>query len=213
MNWTPARDIIIPFCENFRDYGHHDKFSKSARLKIIAEGNYSCRYCGGIYPKYLMCVYLPSSKCNDVCCRICYIITHLNYGLFQEVELYYSTIPQLEIIRTTVDYIITNNDIPDPAIIDPSLQTPPISLLEYINILNTSDTIPLELENYKIFFGARMNLDFIEGNYGNRMIKFIDGVGSKVEKPQTVEQHIPTQDELKLFNRIFPCASPTKGST
>lgn len=204
MNWLKERDIITSKCENFRDYGHNDKFSKSARMKILVDNNYSCRYCGGIYPKYLICSYIPSKKCNDVCCRICYIITHLNCGFFQEVRMYYSTMSQLDIIKKTINYIIENNEIPLANKIDNNIQLPPISLIEYINILNNYDTIPECLNNYKIFFSNKMNLDFIVNNYGNKMITFVDPVKisedtDKIKLDDTIEKHIPTQEEVDLF--------------
>lgn len=203
MDWLKERDILISKCEDFRDFGHNDKFTKSARNKIVCENNYSCRYCGGVYPKYLICIYIPSLKCNDVVCRICYIITHLNYGLFDEVALYYSTIPQVEIIRNTVDYIIDNNDIPNPSNIDSNVKLAPLSLIEYINILNKYNTIPDELSNYKIFISNKLNLEFIVSNYRNKMIQFIDSNVINTKNNIHIETHTPTVEEINLFSNTF----------
>lgn len=207
MNWLQPRDIIAPRCENFRDFGHNDKFSKSSRNKIIIDNKYSCRYCGGVYQKYLICSYIPSQKCNDVCCRICYIITHLNYGLFQEIKLYYSEMSQVDIIKKTVDHIIENNEIPSPDKIDKNIKLTPLSLLEYINLLNNYNDIPDELSNYKLFFSQKMNLDFIVNNYGNKMLMFIDADKinddtDKIKLDDTLDKHQPTNNEIELF-KIF----------
>ncbi|QKF93627.1 hypothetical protein QKU48_gp0169 [Fadolivirus algeromassiliense] len=203
MNWLQVRENITPKCENFRDFGHNDKFSKQTRNKIIMENKYSCRYCGGIYPKYLICCYIPSQKCNDVCCRICYIITHLNYGLFQEIKLYHSTMPQLDIIKKTVQYILDNNEIPSPDSIDNNIKLAPFSLLEYINLLNNYDNVPKELENYKFFVSHKMNLDFIINNYGDKMSMFIDADRvndtDRIKIEDTLETHQLTTNELELF--------------
>ena len=223
MNWTKERDIITPKCENFRDFGHKDKFSNNIKKSILENSNYSCRYCGGIYPKYLICTYIPSFDCNDACCRICYIITHLNFGLFHEIKLYYSSLPQLDIIRKSVDYIINNNEIPSPKNIDNDVKISPISLLEYINLLNCHTKTPNELLNYKIFLGNKLNMDFIFNNYSNKMPLFLNNKNKNKNNndidsdkfDETLENHIPTEIELNLFKIIaekFPCDSPTKES-
>lgn len=208
MNWLQPRELIVPKCENFRDFGHNDKFSKQQRNKIVAENKYSCRYCGGIYQKYLICCYIPSKKCNDVCCRVCYIITHLNYGLFQEIKLYYSTMPQLNIIRKSIEHIIDNNEIPSPDIIDNNIKLSPLSLLEYINLLNNHDEIPVALENYKFFLNRKMNLDFIVNNYGGKMSMFInaDKINEDTDKikiDDTLEMHTPSDEEIQLFKKFY----------
>ena len=47
-------------------------------------------------------------------------------------------------------------------------------IIEFINILNNYDTKPAILDNYKIFFSNKLNIDFIVNNYGNQMVKFIN---------------------------------------
>src|SRR5437016_2958257 len=121
MNWVNTRDNLIPCSLNFKNYGHNEKISKQTRNMVLSKNNYTCRYCGGVYPKYLICININkknSIDSNDICCRICYIITHLNYGFFREIKLYYSELSQLEIIRKSVDFIIKNNQIPLPKDID-----------------------------------------------------------------------------------------------
>ena len=211
MDWLQERDIIIPKCNNYRDFGYSDNFSKKIRNEILSKNNYTCRFCGGIYPKYLICSYISYAKCNDVLCRACYLVTHLNSGLFEELQLYYSIMPQCEIIRKTVDYIINNNEIPLPTKIDNDIKLLPISLLEFINILN-NDEVPDELNNYKLFFTHKFNIDFISNNYGNQMVKFIDTnkENKKKIKNNTINhlndilvKHIPSEEELTLFNKYY----------
>ena len=212
MNWLKERDIIIPTCENFRDFGYSDNFSKKIRNDILAENNYTCRYCGGVYPKYLISCYIQHAKCNDILCRACYLVTHLNVGLFRELKLYYSVMTQTEIIKKTIDYIINNNEIPIPTIIDNDIKLPPISLIEYINILNSADSTPPEFKNYKLFFTHKFNTNFIFNNYGNQMLTFInkndnknyyENDTDKIKIDDTLDKHIPSDEELILFKKYY----------
>lgn len=208
MNWLKSRDVIIPTCESFKYFGHNDKFTKQLRNNILSENNYSCRYCGGIYPKYLICIKINQINKIDICCRICYIITHLNYGLFKELKLYYSLMPQLDIIRKTVDFIIKYNEIPPPNKIDENIELTPISLIEFINILNNYDSIPLEFKNYKLFVSNKLNVDFIFYNYGNKSIMFIDENDfiidtDKIPFDENLKKHIPSDNEKYLLDKFF----------
>lgn len=208
MNWLQIRETLSHRCESFRDFGHFDKISKKDRSKILADNNYSCRYCGGIYPKYLMSTYIPHAKVSDVACRMCFLVTHLNYGFYNEMKIYYSLMSQVDIVKNTVQYIIDNNEIPESNLIDKDVKTSPISILEYINILNNYDTKPAILDNYKIFFSNKLNIDFIVNNYGNQMVTFINPTKdkniTKNNKPQVfLIKHVPTKEELSLFNKLF----------
>jgi hypothetical protein len=207
MNWLTSRDTIIPKCPNFRDFGHNDKISKQERNKILTTNNFSCRYCGGVYPKYLMCCYLEDAKCNDICCRLCYLITHLNYGMFREMKLYYSEMSQKLIIKETVEHIIENNDVPTPIDIDKNVKLPPISLLEYIIILSNCDKYPEELSNYKIFFTSKLGTNFITRNYGDMLFindKNNDMVDTdKMKFDASLETHNPSAKEIELFSFLL----------
>lgn len=199
MNWTTPRDVLIPRCPDFKNYGHNEKVSKNERAKILTNNNYTCRYCGGYYVKYLICSYLEDIKGYDVCCRICYLITHLNYGFYNELKLYYSTMPQIDIIKKTVEYTINYSKIPQPTDIDPNVKTVPISLLEYINILNNQTEYPEAFKNYKFFFGPKMNLDFIYENYCN-LFTYDNDVDTEHNKIE-LEQHKPSEEELLIVNK------------
>ena len=213
MNWLSERDTILPQCENYRDFGFNDNFSKKIRNEILAINNYTCRYCGGIYPKYLISCYILQSKCNDIVCRACYIITHLNSGLFNEINLYYSEMSQIDIIRKTIDLIIKNNQIPLPSLIDENIKILPISILEFINILNNIEEVPNEFKNYKIFFTQKFNINFIINNYGNQMINFIDGSSDKEKtldnkghknlKINNIDKHILSNEEVILLKQYY----------
>ena len=139
MNWKEVRDELKIRSEKFRDFGHYDKISKNVRIDLLKTHNNTCRYCGGVYPKYLICTFISDVKTNDLCCRACYLITHINYGLYKELRLYYSHMKQIDIVKKTIEFIIDNDRIPLPFEIDPDILQTPISLLEFINIVNNYD--------------------------------------------------------------------------
>lgn len=198
MNWTEPRDTLVPRCPDFKYYGHNEKIAKNERGKILQQHNYTCRYCGGYYPKYLICSYLEHIKLHDVCCRMCYLITHLNYGFFNELQLCHSEKSQTDIIKNSVEYVINQNKIPDPTDIDTNVKSAPISLLEFINILNNQIEYPVAFKNYKFFFGNKMNLDFIYENYCNMFT--YDNEDVDTEKQQVdLEEHKASEEEKKLF--------------
>lgn len=204
MNWQKERDILIPRTENYRDFGFNDKIMKQTRNNILTQNNYTCRFCGGIYKKYLICSYFEYDKSDDINCLACHLITHLNNGRYKEINLYYSLMTQIDIVRKTVNYVIEHQEIPLPSVIDPNVKSSPISILEYISILNNNETIPDELINYKIFYTQKFNVDFIMNNYCHGFM-FIDEstMISTPTKEKYIPKHIPSQNELDLFNKYF----------
>lgn len=199
MNWTNPRDVLIPNCKNYGDFGFADnKFNKQVRGQLLEQHKNTCRYCGGTYAKYLICTYIPNSKVNDLCCRLCHMITHINTVLFGQIELYYSETSQIDIVKKTIEYVIKNNVIPQPFQIDNNIKLTPISLLEFVNILNNYDTFPQELKNYKLFFTDNLSIDFIISNFGDN--QFINDI--VIEKP-IIGNHIAIQNELDLFKKHF----------
>ena len=207
MQWLPdkVRDTLVPQSENFREFGHVDKISRKDREMILQETDSTCRYCGGKYPKYLICHYIGKKRCNDVSCRPCYLVTHLNYGILSELKLYYSLVSQLEIVKKSVDFVISHNRIPTPLEVDPVAKHTPISLLEYINVINNYDTIPPELANYKLFVSEKLNIEFIMSNYGHKIAIFIDEDEENVHETYKLKlvKHNPTKEELDLFHLHF----------
>lgn len=197
MNWLIPRAILTPSISTGDVYGN----SKN-RNDILANANYTCRFCGGIYPKYLICIKIGTQ--TDVCCRACLIITHLNLGNSQQIKLIWSDMSQIDIIKQTVNHIITNNKIPLPTDIDPSAMLPPLSLFEYIAILNkNNNTIPPELSKCKIFFSKRFDTLFIEKNYRNQVPMFIDEiVDTPIDEPKLPQYEFP-KDDLTIIQAIF----------
>jgi len=172
MEWTTPRDSLIPTKINFKNLYFKPKVDDLDRNKILKKVNYTCRTCGGTYKAYLILTYVLKDNCYDMYCGACHIITHLNIGLPKGIDLYCSKMSQLDIIKKTVDYIITNQQIPNPKHIDPLIEQSPISLFEYINILDNISNG--EFADYKIFFNENYNINFITYNYG-AINPFLDG--------------------------------------
>ncbi len=172
MNWTPGRAILKASNVNYDDLHKKSNVSNQNRLKILKENLYTCRTCGGTYKSYLMMDLIKDKEQRyyDTYCRACYTITHLNSGVSDNIEIYQSTMSQIDIVKNTIDYIINNNRLPKPIEIDSKIIHVPISALEYIILLNHIN--PPNFENYKIFFSDRFNTNFINQNYNNMM--FVD---------------------------------------
>ncbi len=93
-----------------------------------------CRYCGGKYNKYKYCIQIDKGKDKsnyeldnlDMCCKVCYLITHINNDFKKEMKLYWSTKSQVDIVKETVDYIIKNQSIPIPNIIYKNVKVLPL---------------------------------------------------------------------------------------
>lgn len=199
MKWTDSRRQLKADCIDYKTLGFTDsKYNKKSRPAVLKKYNSTCSYCGGQYQKFLICSYYSDIDDSDTSCKFCYAITHLNYGFNNDLELYYSSLKQDEIVKKTVEYIIKNNSIPQPHDIDKDVKNVPISLIEYINIINYSDNNVLQ--DYKIFFGQQTNYEFIIANFGNTMNFFVND--NKIIKKQYDNKNI-TEDEKLLFEKIF----------
>lgn len=222
MNWLNARDVLKPSIIDFSTFGNKNTVDKKNRDKILNDANYSCRYCGGVYHKYLQSIQLDNNVI-DVCCRGCYLITHLNYGsnfptskIHKEIKLYYSKISQIDIVKNTVNYFIEHGSIPNVIDVDISVKKSPISLYEYINILNYDKDNKYKniIENYKIFFSGKLDTTFITSNYYNSKPMFIDfdtpddienALDSDVNQniDDQIDEYVLTYNEKKILNEIF----------
>lgn len=200
MNWTPARDVLLLKNVKFGELHAKLKTNAQDRLKILKGNSYTCRTCGGTYRSYLIMDLIKEEKCYDTYCRACYTLTHLNTGVSDGIDLYYSTMSQLDIVKKTIDYVINNNKLPLPVDIDPEIKSVYISIVEYIILLNHIDTN--KFLNYKIFFNDNFGINFITQNYN--CMGFVDE--SSFEN-NIIESQIPNyemcDDDINIFNENF----------
>lgn len=141
------------------------KIDPKLRAELLVKYDYTCCYCGGRYKKYLIRTVI-NTKTNDIdmCCRMCFLLTNLNGGCYHEMEVYYSQLSQLDIVKKTFNYIIKNKIVPSPLEVDSKVQKVSVSILEFVNIVNYYQKDPFELKNYKIFFSPNLSIDFIISN-------------------------------------------------
>lgn len=215
MNWFDSRESLIAKTGNFKYYGHTtDSVWINERKKKLSEFNNICRYCGGQFKKYLFCFYLSGDPDNkykyddlEICCRACYLITNLNFGLTKEIQLIWSTLDQKTIVKKTLEHIYNNNDVPNPIDIDYNCKKIPLSLYEFINIIiNNNNTVPDELKDFKIFFAKKFDITFMRSNFQNDLPLFINDYHPEINvhdnnltEEEDIDLHVLTPNELLVI--------------
>lgn len=182
MNWQKPRETIILSISPIKQNDSQSFTWMNLRKNTLEKIKYTCRYCGGFYKKYLICLNLDDSKQKtfklentDMCCKACFIINHLNYGFNDDVVLCFSKLPQLDIVRSTVDYVIKNTSIPSPDQIDHNARRAKLTTLELSNLLlnKKGPEIEEKLKDLKIFFTKNLDISFITKNYYNNSNKYM----------------------------------------
>lgn len=126
--------------------------------KVTNKANCVCDVCGITYINSIMFIY----SANKYVCRFCHIITNINYGYNDEVELYWSQLNQSDIINNTYEYYKQHKCMPKPIEIDRNLEMADISIVELIYLLKNPTTKENIINNnYKLFFTNNFNCDFI----------------------------------------------------
>lgn len=199
MNWQEPREQLQLSKIGYNKLHNPIKPNQQERLDILKNNKYTCRSCGGTYASYLILVYVANENAYDTQCPFCNTLTKLNNGISSGIELCYTELSQLDIIKKTVDYVIANNTTPNILMIDPDAKYVDISLLEYVNIMEhiTDDNF----KNYKIFFNNNFNITFITNNYCKGMSLFVDE--SSYEKSFTIDIHPLQPNEIKFLNNLF----------
>jgi hypothetical protein len=170
MQWLKPRETLKISIEDINYLGKVNPVAKKwrqTREEILKIRNQSCRYCGGKYSKYLICFHLDCNQTNnspknlEMCCRACYIITHLNYGFLNSITLCWSKLSQIDIIKKTIEMSISNNSVPDITDVDPDAKKSPLSVMELCCILkmNKKDIIK-NIKKIKVFFTKDFDITF-----------------------------------------------------
>jgi hypothetical protein len=195
---------------------------KLLRTNTIKQRKNICLYCGGQYLKYIICFHLDGDPNNtdktnmNLSCKMCYAITHLNFGQLNDVLICYSNLDQTTIVKKTIDYIIEHNITPDPLIIDPGVTIAPISLMELCSILlKNKNVIPPELHKYKIFFTNKSDIEFVNhymtiSKKNKTEYMFTDEesiLSQELDDINTniipLSMHIALAEETNLFNKFY----------
>lgn len=130
----------------------------SEKKELVKLSKNKCYYCNHFFNKYLYCINYDVHK--YVVCKFCYTVTNIDFFLHHKgIVLLYSILPQLDIIKKTINYIKDNNKIPLFKDIDVNIKKTKLSLLEYLVVRDH-----IKDNNYKIFFTDKFKIDFMNGS-------------------------------------------------
>ena len=152
MEWSNIKKVIN--MELSKKSGKVTAPQKRQHIKTVGS---ICYYCGGTYMKYLYCTASKDNTEITLSCKLCYMLTHLDYYLHdKEVMLMYSKLSQLAIIRKTVDTIIEHGYVPYCTEIDKDVRLTKLTFLEYLSCKDI-----LQDNNYKVFFTDKLDNNFV----------------------------------------------------
>lgn len=183
MEWNKSREKLNMSVSDINYIGKSETKNsnwKTMRNKVLNKTKNSCRYCGGRYSKYLICFHLDKDGSNnkmenlDMCCKMCYIITNLNYGHFDDIILCWSKMSQLDIVKNTINYVLQKHRLPTIEDIDKNAKKLSLSVIELCSALLENEKIFPEIENYKIFFTTNLDTLFTDYYIGKRSSMFIE---------------------------------------
>lgn len=179
----PRRNLTVKISElNSLKSSFSGDVWDSNRKKILEKHGYTCCYCGTMFHKYLICINLNNEDNNSIIelelsCRACFLITHINFGFNDEIELYYSELKQVDIVKKTIVYINEHNKIPFPQDLDENAQKISLSIAEYVFLIKSGKSIS-DSDKFKIFFTQSFNTHFIHANNTGKKPLFINDDGS-----------------------------------
>ena len=227
MQWTKPRDVLTLATHSLNNLSKQDENTtttwRTLRSNTLKKYANSCRYCGGVYDKYLICFYLDDSNKNlDVCCRMCHTVNRLNYRLLtnlDEIVLIHSKMSQLQIVRSTIDWVIKYNQIPSVPDIDPKAQKLNLSVSEMCSVLTAGGQHICK--DFKLFFTYRLNTTFISSYItelddhnkivGKDMSMFNDPADSFGGLEEDVDSRLQTykftNDEQHYLDNLFDVSS------
>lgn len=142
MDWKEPTETLEPGV-SVRSNKPHPNNWPNIRKAVLAKNDNRCNFCGGKYTRYLICIELVTDK-YGTCCKLCYMVKHLDIGSTDKIILGYSDMSQVDIIRKTVD-----NMCPVITMIDPNVKLLKLSPLEYSSLIRHKRVLP---KQYKIFF-------------------------------------------------------------
>jgi len=172
MNWRKPRAELKIMTSDFNYVGRSSVGTSDwtkVRANTLNHRKNTCRFCGGVYTKYMLCFHLDTDPFNntkdnlDIACKLCYVTTHINFGYVDDVIVCHSKLSQTDINRKTVEYVAKNREIPKPSDIDGKVTKIPISVMELCSILiNNDGVMPPELMDYKLFITDKFDTSFID---------------------------------------------------
>jgi hypothetical protein len=158
MNWTNNITQQL-FYEMVEKDTYTIKQKQSMRRFCCKQLNPICVYCGGTYRKASGCTRIDSGSLKP-CCQLCYVITHFIPNYAKMLIICKSVMPQLEIIRSTVDFIHKYKKAPSITDIDGNaICTPDTPTHFFKAYMSASDNERHEVfEQYKIFYTSSIDM-------------------------------------------------------
>lgn len=158
MNWT--NNITQPLIYGMVERNTYTtKQKQSMRRFCHKQLNPMCIYCGGTYRKVSGCTQIDSGSLKP-CCQLCYIITHFIPNYSKMLIICKSVMPQIEIIRLTVDFIHKYKKAPSITDIDENAvctRDTPTHFFKAFTIASEKEQKEI-LEKYKIFYTSSIDM-------------------------------------------------------
>lgn len=215
MLWSTPRDSLTLSTAPLNSNSSANPLWTQLRSQTIQRFHSICRFCGGTFHKYLFGIHIDNNSDNynldnlDISCCSCYLLTHLNFPSHDQFILCFSLLSQLDIVRSSIDFIIHHRRVPNIHDIDPLALSLPLSLLEFSNILfsHSIDSLPSEMANYKIFFTHNFNFSFID-NYLPASSMFdpdsdSDSISCSYTSFNNLDSYPLSSSELKFLHKYF----------
>jgi hypothetical protein len=192
MDWTNPRYPL-----NYSIEKNSNVVFVKEKHELLDKYNHSCCYCGGKYYEYLRCFNI--GKKIEMACRVCYIITHLNNEYDDKIGLYHSTMPQIDILKKTINYIVKYDKIPYPHIIDENVKKVNISVREYIAILMNNK----KFDNFRFFIEEGANLNFLVNNIDKYKSPFDKKIVDDNNIKKDIDVYVFSEEEDLILKTIF----------
>lgn len=182
---------------------------KKQRSFCTQNMNTTCIYCGGKYKKTFYSVDIDDTL--QPCCQLCHIVTHFIPKYTKMIVIYKSSLTQLDIIRKTVEYILSHKQVPEVQNIDSNATQIKIKLISFFHHLNDAT-----YKNYRIFYTSNIAISnilfsFMTGktknnNESEEPEEYEDDENfliSKNSQYQSLDIIIPTMERINKWNQKF----------
>lgn len=168
---TPPQELRLSVT---RTWGNRTLSTKSAawrslRKKIMDRDNNTCTFCGLSSSKHMVCDHANGDASDNsqsnlrVLCPLCDLIRHCGLaGIYKNLYLYKSQLPQVDIVKKSVDYFRKTRCVPKPEEIDPDAIFIEGDTINFANVLLLKDYEELSKEQklFKGFFAPNSKTHF-----------------------------------------------------
>lgn len=196
MNWSNSELYKLTY--NI-DTPHSSEQLKLMRGYCKKHSNSICAYCGGVYKKTFACLRINENTFKP-CCQLCQIITQFKPKYSPMIVICRSTMSQLEIIRSTVDYIHSHKKAPPINIIDKNAVYANEHPIHFFNAFckSSADEKKVVNHNFKLFYTNYINITNITLGIVNNSSDFSNFILESEEQPNIVSKEIVLQKDITM---------------